>query len=130
MKCYLLCFPISSSLAKFFWSFNILKMLTNFIPLWEWTWCHYLFSVTQNWNTCDVVRVQENMHMTTKRCSWNACTLVKIIIYFLLHRTETCVMLSGCSKICTWQQKGCGWNASTLVKCLDIMSILKVGHSL
>ena len=47
----------------------------NFIPLWEWTWCHCIFYVGQDWKAHAVVRSQENMRMTTKRRSWK--TLVE-----------------------------------------------------
>ena len=52
------------------------QCLTNslsFIPLWEWTWCHCLSYVRQDWNLRTIVNLRENMHLTTKlRWSWNA----------------------------------------------------------
>ena len=42
--------------------------ILNFIPLWEWTWCHCVFHVRQDWNACVIVRLWENMNTTTKRC--------------------------------------------------------------
>ena len=50
----------------------------NFIPLWEWMWCHRVFYVRQDWNARIVVRLQKNMCATTKnRRGWNAGALVE-----------------------------------------------------
>ena len=45
-----------------------------FIPLWEWTWCHCVFYVRQDWNMCAVVSSRENTCTTTKKGPWNLRT--------------------------------------------------------
>ena len=47
----------------------------NFIPLWEWTWCHCVFCVRQNWRVRTVVSLQDDIHVTTNitvevLCAW------------------------------------------------------------
>ena len=42
------------------------KLPLWFIPLWEWTWCHCVFNVRQDWNMHAVVSLRDY-----KRCRWN-----------------------------------------------------------
>ena len=56
---------------------TLTDMYANLIPLWEWTWCHRVFYVRQDWNVRSIVRSQENTCATTKRRSWSAGTLLE-----------------------------------------------------
>ena len=50
--------------------------ILNFIPLWEWMWCHCVFYVRQAWKTHAVVSLLKNMCATTTKAQlqcWLAC---------------------------------------------------------